>query len=75
LIVVFDSVVEVDVNLASGNFEESLLVVFQFFELLLDDKKSGTVPARLGSGLLASLPPLTTGSIAKSNVLKGSAPS
>ena len=27
----------VDVNLASGNFEESPLVVFQFFELLLDD--------------------------------------
>ena len=37
MIVVFDSVVEVDVNLASGNFEESLLVIFQFFELLLDE--------------------------------------
>jgi len=40
-----------------------------------DDKKPGTVPARLGGGLLALFLSLTADSIAKSNGLKGSAPS
>jgi hypothetical protein len=40
------------------------------------DKKPGTVPERMRGGLLASLfPSLTACSIAKSNVLKGFAPS
>jgi hypothetical protein len=39
------------------------------------DKKSGTVPARLGGGMLALFLSLTAGSIAESKMLKGSAPS
>jgi hypothetical protein len=51
------------------------VIDFPYSWILKIDKKPGTEPAPWAGGILASFPSLTAVSIAKSNVLRGSAPS